>query len=63
MTKSKGMIMTAAQVIAVNEDKAMLTGGFLVKRTSDCECGKYWVLRDDGTEGFLEHNDMQKELF
>lgn len=53
MTKSSRSIMTASQVMAVNEDKAIIRGGFLVNRTGECSVGKWWVLYEDGTEEFV----------
>lgn len=55
-------IHTAAQVIAINQDIAMLSGNMLVRRTEDCDTGKWWVYYEDGSEAFVSEKEYLMEL-
>lgn len=57
MKKYKDSIMTAAPVVALNQDKAVLKGNMLVQRQEGAEIGKWWVMYNDGREAFMSEKD------
>jgi len=44
---------TIRQVVAVNEDKAVLVGGYLADRIGNVTVGMYHVLYSNGREKFV----------
>lgn len=44
---------TVRQVLAVNEDKCLLVGGYLASRKGDVKEGMYHVLYSDGREEYV----------
>lgn len=61
MKKSMDSIMTAAPVLALNQDKAVLPNYVLVDRNEDAEVGMWWVLYESGEAVFMSEREYLME--
>lgn len=49
---------TVREVLAVNEDKCLLVGGYLANRTGDVRVGMYHVLYSNGEEKYVTRQEI-----